>query len=83
MESEILKQAISQGVWCVLFVWLLFNNKKDSKEREQKLEGIIEANQVIIKSLADKIEVVEQIRKDVAIIKQKIDLECRFKEDEE
>ncbi|BDH63314.1 hypothetical protein MTP04_34440 [Lysinibacillus sp. PLM2] len=28
---------ISQGIFAVLFVWLLYNSQKDSKEREFKL----------------------------------------------
>ena len=38
MESEFIKLFISQGAWAVLFVWLLFDSRKDSKGG--KIDGI-------------------------------------------
>lgn len=72
MEKELLTQAISQGAWACLFVWLLFDTRKESKEREEKLHSTIDKNQDIIKDLADKFDVVEDIKDDVDSIKNKL-----------
>lgn len=32
---------INQGVWCVLFVWLLFETQKKNEAREDKLTVIM------------------------------------------
>lgn len=32
---------INQGVWCVLFVWLLFETQKKNEAREDKLTAIM------------------------------------------
>ena len=45
MENELLKTIVSQGAWAVLFVWLFIDTRKESKTREEKLQGIINKNQ--------------------------------------
>lgn len=63
--DEFLKVAIGQGIFCGLFVWLLMDTRKDTKERELKYQQTID-------KLADKFGVVEEIRTDVEDIKNKI-----------
>jgi hypothetical protein len=65
MEGEILKYALTQGAFAALFVWLLIDTRKDSKEREIKYQNTID-------KLADKFGVVEDIKQDVEEIKNKI-----------
>ncbi|GAA0768553.1 MULTISPECIES: BhlA/UviB family holin-like peptide [Clostridium] len=65
MESEIIKMVVSYGIFAVLFVYLFFYMLKDSKVREAKY-------QEIITSLTDKFGVVEDIKKDVEDIKNKM-----------
>lgn len=65
METEILKMVISQGIFAVLFVWLLFDSRKDSKQREERYINTID-------KLTDKISIVEEIKEDVEEIKNKI-----------
>ncbi|MEG1141799.1 MAG: BhlA/UviB family holin-like peptide [Clostridia bacterium] len=65
MESEIIKMVVSYGIFAVLFVYLFFYMLKDSKIRETKY-------QEIITSLTDKFGVVEDIKKDVEDIKNKM-----------
>ena len=65
METEILKMVISQGIFSVLFVWLFFDTRKDSKQREEKYINTID-------KLTDKISIVEDIKEDVEQIKNKI-----------
>ena len=73
MESEILKIIVSQGSWAVLFVWLLMDTRKESKTREEKLQGVINKNQEVIQELAEKFDVVENIQEDVKDIKNKLE----------
>lgn len=65
MENEILKYMITQGAFAALFVWLLADTRKDSKQREIKYQETIE-------KLADKFSVVEDIKQDVEEIKNKL-----------
>ena len=65
METEILKIVVSQGIFAVLFVWLFFDTRKDSKQREEKYINTID-------KLTDKISIVEDIKEDVEDIKDKI-----------
>ena len=37
MDQEVLKFAISQGLFAALFVWLLIDTRKESKTREESL----------------------------------------------
>ncbi len=67
-----MKYAITQGIFAVLFIWLLFDTRKDSKEREMKYQGIIDKSQQIINELAAKFDVVEDIKEDVELIKSKV-----------
>ncbi|HZK44106.1 MAG TPA: BhlA/UviB family holin-like peptide [Syntrophomonadaceae bacterium] len=62
-NPELLKLIISQGVFAVLFVWLLFDSRKESKTREEKLMIQIEKSndahgQIImaIENLTNKLE---------------------------
>lgn len=73
METELFKGIVSQGAWAVLFVWLLIDTRKESKTREEKLQGIINKNQDVISELAEKFDVVESIQEDVTDIKIKLD----------
>lgn len=73
MENELIKTIVSQGAWAVLFVWLLIDTRKESKSREEKLQGIINKNQEVISDLAEKFDVVENIQQDVTDIKIKLD----------
>lgn len=67
--SELLQVSISQGIFCGLFVWLLLDTRKDTKEREIKYQETIEKNQGIIKELSG---VLPEIKDDIEDIKEKI-----------
>ena len=73
MENEFLKVVAGQGVFAVLFVWLLIDTRKESKTREEKLQEIINKNQTVISELAEKFDVVENIQHDVTDIKIKLE----------
>ena len=65
MEQELFKNIVSQGAWAILFVWLLWDTRKDSKQREEKYQDTID-------KLADEINIVEEIKDDVEEIKNKL-----------
>ena len=63
MWEQIWETAINSGLWAMLFVALFAIQIKDSKTRETKY-------QILINSLADKLEIVELIKEDIDEIKQ-------------
>ncbi|WP_010271320.1 BhlA/UviB family holin-like peptide [Paenibacillus senegalensis] len=77
MEAELLKAAASQGIFAVLFIFLLFyvikkqdNRDKKNEEREQKLIGALEQAQRNNQQLA---LTVQKLAEDVQEINYKID----------
>lgn len=42
MEESIFKLLLTQGPFAALFVWLLFSTKKESKERELRLQETLD-----------------------------------------
>lgn len=54
-SQELIKVAVSNGIFCMLFVWLLVNERQSSKSREDKLIQQLENNTEAIKSLRDLI----------------------------
>lgn len=74
MESEIIKTAIEQGLWAVLFVSLYFyqlrqneNQRKEAREREDKLTSFITD---ISKQFEGLVRQYERISEDIEDIKQ-------------
>ncbi|MGL4571973.1 MAG: BhlA/UviB family holin-like peptide [Clostridium sp.] len=72
MEQDLLTQVVNQGAWGCLFVWLLLTTQKSNKEREEKYQTAIDKNQDVIKNLAEKINIIEEIKEDVQEIKNKL-----------
>ena len=73
MWEELIKLAVSNGIWAVLFVALLLYQLKDSATREVKY-------QQTIASLTDKLNIVEDIRGDIADIKKSINKASKAKQ---
>jgi len=63
--EEILKLIVNYGLTTVLFIFLFFYNLRDSKEREIKYQDVIS-------SLTEKFGVIEEVKKDVEEIKNKL-----------
>jgi len=53
--QELIKVAVSNGIFCMLFVWLLVNDRQSSQSREDRLVQQLENNTEAIKSLRDLI----------------------------
>lgn len=77
MEGEVLKVALTNGIFAALFVWLFMDTRKESKEREKgyqdaikENQSIIKENQTIISNLTTKLNVVETVKEDVEDIKE-------------
>lgn len=70
MEKEILTAALSQGIWAVLSVFLLFYILRAQEKRDLKQEEREKNYQNIISKLTDKFEVIDKVKKDVEYIKQ-------------
>jgi len=70
VENEILTAALSQGVWAVLSIFLLFYILKAQEKRDQKQDEREQNYQDIISKLTDKLGVVDEVKKDVEDIKQ-------------
>lgn len=79
MWEEIFNLAINNGLWSVLFLILLVYVLKDSKARELKY-------QQTITTLADSLEIIQDVKEDVQEIKGKLlnsDLSNPKKEDKD
>lgn len=72
MENEIFKMAVNQGIWAALFIVLLFYILKKQEERDKKAEEREGKYQDIISKLTDKFNILEDVKKDVAEVKEKI-----------
>lgn len=66
MEKGIIELALTQGLWAVLFVFLLFWVLRENARREENYQSIIS-------KLSDNLCIVEDIKKDVDSIKGWID----------
>lgn len=69
MEGEILNIAASQGVWASLTVGLIFYILKTQEKRDIRQEEREKKYQEIILNLTDKLNLVEDVKKDVEDIK--------------
>lgn len=65
MEQELITQIMTQGAFAGLFLWLLFDTRKDSKQREEKYQQTIE-------TLADKLNIVKNIEEKIDGLENKL-----------
>ncbi len=72
MWDELIKLAMSNGIWAVLFLGLLIFQLKDSASREKKYQKTIEV-------LSNNLTVVEQIKAEVEEIKSAIKISKSYK----
>ena len=73
MENEILKAALSQGIWAVLSIILLFYILKAQEKRDAKQDEREKNYQVVISHLTDKLRVVDEVKKDVEDLRKDVE----------
>ncbi|GAA0774633.1 BhlA/UviB family holin-like peptide [Clostridium subterminale] len=66
MENEVIKMVASYGIFAILFVYLLFYVLKENSKRER-------GYQEIISTLTDKLNIVDDIKKSVDKIEEKLE----------
>ena len=54
--STILKLAVSQGIWAVLYIYLFFRMLKENKEREERYQSTIDRLSTNIETGIEKIQ---------------------------
>lgn len=69
MESGLIETALAQSIWAGLSIVLIFYILKKQETRDEKQEAREGKYQEIITTLTDKLDVVEDIRKDIEEIK--------------
>ena len=69
MEEKIIELAASQGIWTVFTVSLVFYILKNQEKRDIKQDDREKKYQEIIVKLTDKLNIVEDVKKDVEEIK--------------
>lgn len=70
MENELIKLALSQGLWSALSVTLIFYILKKQENRDENQNEREKNYQNIISNLTDKLGIVEVIQKDIRNINQ-------------
>ncbi|AOY76696.1 BhlA/UviB family holin-like peptide [Clostridium formicaceticum] len=65
MENEVIKMLVGQGVFAILFGYLLFYVLKENSKREIKYQEIIQ-------DLSGRFNIIEDVQKDVKEIKNKV-----------
>ncbi len=66
LKPEIMQMILSQGIFAVLFIWLLMSERKDSKEREEKLMVQLEKNSAVYENVIQAVNGLKDL-----IMKQK------------
>ena len=72
MEADVLKAASTQGIWAVLSVSLIFYILRSQEKRDQLQAAREEKYQAIISTLTGKLDVIEDIKTDISMIKNKV-----------
>lgn len=72
MESELIKMALSQGIWSVLSIFLIFYILKTQEKRDIKQEEREQNYQAVIESLNDNLISIKDIQLSLTEIKEKI-----------
>lgn len=72
METKLIEVALSQGIWAAISVCLVFYILKAQEKRDIKQEEREKSYQDIIFQLTEKLNLIENVRKDVESIKKVI-----------
>ena len=72
MENSIINEAYSYGIFAVLFVALFFYVLRRNDKRECGYQKTIEQNQEVIINLTGRLDVLDDVKKNVEVIKDEI-----------
>ncbi len=72
MEEQLFDVAATQGIWALLSIVLIFYILKAQEKRDIRQEEREKSYQIIISSLSDKLNIVEDIKNDIDEIKDVI-----------
>ena len=53
--QPIVEVVLQQGIWCALFVWLFYINKKEATAREERLNGIVDEQKETLKEISQSL----------------------------
>ena len=57
MERSVLDLAITQGIWCALFVCLFFYTLQDSARKQKELQALLKEYRGVLDKFADLFKV--------------------------
>lgn len=66
LKPEILQMILSQGIFAILFIWLLMSERNGSQQREEKLMAQLEKNSTVYENVIQAINSLRDL-----IMKQK------------
>ncbi len=69
MSEKLIELAATQGIWTLISVSLTFYILKNQEKRDEKQEEREKNYQIIISNLSDKLNVIEDIKEDIKVIK--------------
>ena len=72
MEEQLLGVAVEQGIWALLFVFLLLYILKKQEARDKIQEEREHNYQDLLSELSKKFDIVSNIREDVSEIKDRL-----------
>lgn len=72
METTVMNVAVSQGIWAVLAVFLLIYIVKSNEQRDTKQEEREKNYQMVIESLTEKFQILNQVQSDLKEIKDNL-----------
>ena len=58
--SVIIDALANQGIWCLLFVYLFWTSREESKGREERLMGIIESYSETMAEITDALNYINE-----------------------
>lgn len=61
LNPEILKVIISQGIFAILFIYMLLTERKDSKDRENRLMVQLEKNSTVYENVISAVNALREL----------------------
>ncbi|MPN55693.1 hypothetical protein SDC9_203377 [bioreactor metagenome] len=60
-NAELINQVLGQGIFAVLFVWLLMGERKNSQAREDKLMAQLEKSNDVYENVIDAVNKLREL----------------------